>query len=283
MSDYDKKPSKTSQDDKANVAYLHAPIVDGLTSITFTSWRFFADFVTQDFLEYNSYIYRGQSNSAWLLEPSLDRLLKMLPPETNHEKVIFRHLGAFIQAVRGRRGLNPPKIETEDDWWALGQHHGLATPLLDWTKSPFVAAFFAYATVDPTTVEYVAIFALHVPSIRLKSDHLRLHYIAEEGKRPPGIFFISPFSDENPRLINQAALFTRTPFRTDLEFWVKTNFHDELKEAKIIKMLVPASERDMVLKALNRMNINHLSLFPDLTGASQFCNLAMTLEKYEFV
>ena len=39
--------------------------------------------------------------------------------------------------------------DSEDNWWALGQHYGLATPLLDWVYSPYVClTFFSFREAD---------------------------------------------------------------------------------------------------------------------------------------
>lgn len=47
-----------------------------------------------------------------------------------------------------------------------------------------------------------------------------------------------------------------------------------------MKCLIPNKDRDEALMMLNRMNLNHSTLFPDLNGASWYCNLSRTIDKY---
>jgi hypothetical protein len=255
-------------------------------------------------LDYDAYVWRGQRCSDWKLEPTLDRLVreaKVAP--TKAAKFRAGHLEQFQFAARGRRGANPPTLEDEDSWWALGQHHGLATPLLDWTTSPFVAAFFAYIeTEDPQTPQR-SVFALHRPTVEFRARTIarqinidrreQLDAAEKEGKKlgliqramlqakaEPEVRFVRPFSDENQRLVNQGGLFTRAPAGKTLDQWVLESVDPEEKGYTLLKIYLPNKDRELCLRYLNRMNINHLSLFPDLYGASKFCNLFSEIDKY---
>ncbi len=280
-------------------------IRDGFGQIRFLRWRYFTDYINQQMLDYETYIWRGHRREDWSLKSTLDRLIE----EANVSKtkqLLFRsvHLEQFKYAARGRRGPNPPLIETENEWWALGQHHGLATPLLDWTASPFVAAYFAMIKKGIGIGRYRAIYALHRPTIEQKVQEL-MRAKKEESERKkeeydksgqpknrlayvlltspdlsPEVEFIRPRSDDNQRLVSQGGLFTRSPIGMTLEEWVQKYFVGKTDGYTLMKLLVPNRDREEALRMLNRMNINHLTLFPDLYGASKYCNLFGEIDKY---
>jgi hypothetical protein len=230
------------------------------------------------------FVWRGQRHPDWGLSPSLDRLLDRInraasntsgsgEAEETDEQRVSRHLERFKFAVRGRRGGNPPELRLDNDWWALGQHYGLATPLLDWSRSPFAAAYFAFEEDHPDQHQCRAVYGLDRRAVDLRNIQLSEGESVESG-RPPGLEFYEPMSDENPRLVAQGGLFTRAPLGMSVQDWV--NLHFEESPAPVLyRILLPCSDRTSCLRALNRMNISHLSLFPDLAGASRFVNLAL--------
>jgi hypothetical protein len=85
--------------------------------------------------------------------------------------------------------------------------------------------------------------------------------------------------DENSRLINQNGLFSRCTAGRALEQWVHEQWPSYSKGV-LIKMLIPDRGRTDCLRSLNKMNINHLTLFPDLHGASSYTNMTTSINKY---
>jgi len=261
------------------------PISSGDGSATFRlgAWSELFAFLESDLFKSKGsprspYIWRGQRRSDWALSTTLDRLfgkLGYLSKQSEQlEKEAEAHLTSFRYAARGRRGPHPEQL-TEIEWWALGQHFGLATPLLDWTRSPFAAAYFAFEEPIHDATEYRAVYALHQEAVFRKSASL-VGSDEEEGSRLPIIEFIEPLSDENARLVSQSGLFSRAPIGTSIEHWIANAFEDS-GEYILIKIEIPNRDRTNCLRSLDRMNINHLSLFPDLMGASRFTNLSLEL------
>lgn len=245
--------------------------------VRLSSWKYFYDYIRQEMLDYRSFIWRGQRSSDWLLKSTLDRAIGTYS-DRRRQQITSQHLENFKYAARGRRGPNPPPMDSENDWWALGQHHGLATPLLDWTTSPFAAAYFAFQKAKKPQTQWRTVFALWRLSVDEKSDAIAKAHSGDG--RPPIVEFIRPMSDENARLVNQGGLFTRSPSDTDIEEWVKSNFEAKHKSIVLLKIEIPNKDQVLCLRSLNRMNINHLTLFPDLFGTSEFANMDLLIDEY---
>jgi hypothetical protein len=96
---------------------------------------------------------------------------------------------------------------------------------------------------------------------------------------------VEPLSDENPRLLHQRGLFT-IPISGEIDITeiVKKCYSKDTKKGKariiFVSIKVPQSEREKSLCNLNSMNINHATLFPDLIGAADYCNVKLEIENY---
>jgi len=251
----------------------------GVTEYKLSSWKYFSDFVNQVMLNYTNYIYRGHADSKWKLEPTLDRVIKS--PTSQKRK---NHLEKFKFETRGRRGSNPPLLKNDNDWWALGQHHGLQTPLLDWTESPFVALYFAATAAKNEKLKSMSVCSLFQNGVENIDSAIEEDETIEKiNNYKPTVKIIRPSSDENSRLVSQRGLFTRGPNNMDLETWVTSYSQQSNFGKKFIilqKIIIPTVGVLDCLRYLNRMNINHSTLFPDLIGASEFCNKHVSITNY---
>lgn len=231
------------------------------------------DLIENEINNIDDYVFRGQSNAEWQLTSTLDRLIRHARQtgvkEGSIGVFVEKHLDRFRLEIRGRRGDNPSKLE-EDELWALGQHYGLATPLLDWSKSPYIAVFFALASLDNNDAERV-LWCLNQRQVDLINRDLR-----EQEK----LHLIFPDSDDNKRLLGQSGLFSKGPVMKHVDEWVRENSRNP-NTLVLLKVVFPGDRhfRKLALKKLQLMNITHSTLFPDIAGAGLYCNIVA--EGYE--
>jgi FRG domain len=221
------------------------------------------------------FVFRGQSNDEWKLSSTLYRLIEHARRTgaklTSVEEFTKLHLDRFRLEIRGRRGDNPPRLD-DNGLWALGQHFGLATPLLDWSASPYISIFFALGSINENGKPR-ALWCLHRP---------RVNKINAKLVDPDKLELLFPDTEDNKRLLGQSGLFSKGPVMKTVDDWAIDNeYHHKEPDPVLLKVSFPGDAffRKSALKKLHLMNINHSTLFPDLSGASQHCNIVA--EDYE--
>lgn len=121
------------------VAHFAEDIFDSTSFII----RDVVEYLTNIFkLEQGKWIYRGQSDSLWILQSGINRLNKYVNLNEIDKKIYEQNLLKQFKK-RALNFVSKIKPENEWEWLALAQHHGVPTRLLDWTFNPLVALFFA--------------------------------------------------------------------------------------------------------------------------------------------
>lgn len=255
-----------------------------IKTITLDSINGIMDLISQ--LEYNkdikryrsSIFYRGLPNADFRLTTSLKRNCKNLSVEL--EPSILRNFTKYAC-------MSEPTISLSV-WrqMVLGQHHGLPTRLLDWTRSPLVALHFAHSETrfEKLSMRDCAVWQFDMQEVNkhlpdkykeaLEKDHVymfsldKLNSLVDNIKDYDLDMGSKSFVNIEPpsidqRIISQYSFFSVIPSGiTDIEAYLDTHTENTIKY--IIKKELRWQVRDM----LDQFNINERMLYPDLDGLS---------------
>lgn len=208
-----------------------------------------------------SCVFRGQ-REAWPLLPKIARLQVAAPTESSPDEVKHREWLMLDQFKHESLPMVPLIPETDWDWLSVAQHHGLPTRLLDWTKNPLAALWFAVREAPLTRGKDGVVWVFR----HSEEDVIRNPQSAE-----------SPFDGERtmifePRHITarisaQAGVFTvhkLTASGVFVPLERNKRYHECLSRVPIA-----ASEFGAIRQRLDRLGIHAASLFPGLDGLSE--------------
>jgi len=209
---------------------------------------------------YRKTIFRGQERD-WRLRTTFHR---------NSRADLDRYTGQDMRALhaalaaRTRHSYDLRIPEENAAFLHLAQHHGYPTPLLDWSFSPYVAAFCAFRRVrsDPEPNEKVRIFMFDHSA--WQRDYQQILLLATTTLH---LSILESIAFDNDRSGPQQALSLLTNI-DDVETYIR---NCETKRGKTFLTVIDilASERDAVIRDLARMGISAGSMFPGLDGACE--------------
>ena len=255
-----------------------------------------------------AWCFRGHRDAAWYLDTSLDRAVKKtistptssslyhLDREAEGRELLFRFQQQAHQYI-------PALPDTGDlcSWFALMQHHGVPTRFLDWTKSAYVALYFAFEE-EPSDAG-CAIWAIDLDWLEAKARELLPEAPALASRdyntraecvngllsqtEKPVILRVDP-QLLDARMVAQQGLFLcklyhQAAFSMILMSMMshpKVGDEPTVPDQPVIRRLVLKRElRIQLLKHLRAMNIHRASLFPGLDGFGQSLRLDLELKE----
>jgi hypothetical protein len=246
--------------------------------ITIESWEEYPNVLSKIQSDYSSLggsrnvanertIYRGQSTDCWKLNSTLERYSPGEWTVQSYLSLVKRCLPRIEEKVKEHK-WNLPSFDAIEqsynkwfnirpglkDWLEHLRHHGFPSPLLDWSESPFVAAYFAFS--DQCADEYAAVYVYcdmprgsridwaGKPHLNVYPQRRNLEGRAEFQK--PRFSICTIETDDSEVFASHEDVFGENPTRQDL----------------LTKIRIRRTERLKVLRYLNEeKGINEFRLF----------------------
>src|SRR4051794_25173892 len=240
-----------------------------------TSWEAFLKLIVQP--PYSNWAFRGERDERWPLYSSLSRYLQNF----GVDRAAWPQQEGRILRVFKRKAhqflTQPPEPDDDFQWLGLMQHYGAPTRLIDFTWSPYVAAFFA---LERTLTDGV-VWAMNPAGIdssraekprrmdpRVKGN-LSRYYLSGTHR----LIWMGEPHTMNRRLIAQSGTFALPGV---LDVPIEEILSDRDQENILAKIVLTNAVREVGMRELYRMNITFATLFPDLDGLAR--SMAYELE-----
>lgn len=243
------------------------------------------------------WVFRGQTRWDWSLRPkrgrsgSPDESFPLGPSEEEEEGKGPHGLAGMLGSRAFRSLLDkeefedwkgeaislvPPSLPrpaSDLEWLAIGQHYGLETRLLDWTRNPLVGLYFAVREDPNYAGGDSALFALRGLSALPTSENIdpwkvrgvRLWHppsLVERIGRQSGLFTLHQMGDKGGSL--------------DLVSYAETQWGREMglaherflpiSDFQLVKLRIPSSARFALCRELSLLGVDEFFAFPDLQG-----------------
>lgn len=217
-----------------------------------SSWEDYKKHVSK--LSFRDYIFRGQAH-PFPLQTTFHRTSRKVLPSYLRNDIHELHR-SITGRIRHVFDLDRPA--ELGAMLNLAQHHGFPTPLLDWTYSPFVAAWFAFerASEDRKASEKVRILSIDRVAFLGLSQYQTLTFTL------PHISILEALAIENDRAVPQQGLLMLTNLQ-DVESHI-ADLERDLETKLLTAFDLPVEDRSDALNDLAMMGITRSTLMPGI-------------------
>lgn len=218
---------------------------------------------------YSDLLFRGHADESWELQTTLERFAPKIKSLNEYfyiaEKIRFQvqlHSGMTWDAILEEGSIKSTRSNNlgmfaeipSPEYLVYLRHHGFPSPLLDWTRSPYIAALFAFS--DCSGTGDIAIFVYQEYTGNAKMYSSESTFIQNMG----------PHMQTHKRHTLQQAQYTMclkgTGKSTAMPYDIKPHesHSGDAHQDTIYKITIPKSEKLKVLAKLEQFNLNLYSI-----------------------